>query len=375
MGEHSGFSLTLPAIRGIQAAREYYATMCPLKFIPGLFRYDDDGLPAELRVQRRLNKARIPDLVRYMGENPREYVFSSLTASIAGEVAFKPIDATGHARNIGSLTVPMNASFLINDGQHRRAAIEEALKEWPELAEETISVVLFVDAGLKRSQQMFSDLNKHAIRPTKSLRILYDFRDPLSRLACDLADSVPIFKGMTETEHTTISNRSRKLFTLSSIYQATTRLLRKRPREPITEQDRNLARDFWIEVSRYFPDWQRAADGKLSSAELRRDFIHAHGIALQALAIAGADLIGGPPGRWKPAIKPLKKIDWSRSNAALWEGRATVGGHVSKAHNHVTLTANAVKKVLSLPLSVEEQKVEERHGQGTNTRRPHPVAD
>ncbi len=45
------------------------------------------------------------------------------------------------------------------------AAIEEALKVRPELGDETLSVVFLHDAGLKRSQQMFADLNRHAISP------------------------------------------------------------------------------------------------------------------------------------------------------------------------------------------------------------------
>jgi DNA sulfur modification protein DndB len=51
-------------------------------------------------------------------------------------------------------------------------------------------------------------------------------------------------------------------------------------------------------------------------------------------------------------------LDWSRDNAKLWEGRALVGGRVSKAHNNVILTANILKKVLKLPLSAKEERVE-----------------
>jgi hypothetical protein len=40
------------AIRGIQAGREYYVAMCPMKMIPRLFVFDDQELPAELRAQR-----------------------------------------------------------------------------------------------------------------------------------------------------------------------------------------------------------------------------------------------------------------------------------------------------------------------------------
>ena len=43
----------------------------------------------------------------------------------------------------------MTSRFIINDGQHRRAAIEEALKERPELGDETIAVVFFLDPAAR----------------------------------------------------------------------------------------------------------------------------------------------------------------------------------------------------------------------------------
>src|SRR5699024_12456719 len=85
--------------------------------------------------------------------------------------------------NLGTLCVPMDAQILINDGQHRRKAIEDALDARPELGQDNIPVLFFVDEGLKRSQQMFADLNKYAIRPSPSLASLYDHRDASSKLA------------------------------------------------------------------------------------------------------------------------------------------------------------------------------------------------
>ncbi|HWO43445.1 MAG TPA: DNA sulfur modification protein DndB [Candidatus Eisenbacteria bacterium] len=352
------FSYVFSALRGVQAARDYFVVMCPLKLIPKIFLFDEDEIPPEMRAQRLLNRARIPEIAQYIVENPREYVFASITASIDGEVRFQPVADNGPGSNIGQLVVPMTAKFVINDGQHRRAAIEEALKERPELGDETISVVFLVDAGLQRSQQMFADLNKHAVRPTKSLGILYDHRDPLCQLARKLIMTVPVFKGLTETEKTTISNRSIKLFTLSSIYHGTRALLNKPKNGRIKPNEEALAIDFWTEVGKYIPEWQLAQERKVSAAELRRDFIHAHGIALHTLGITGASLIAAEPKRWKERLKALAKVDWSRSNTKLWEGRAMVGGRVSKAHNNVILTAAALKKALGLPLSPEEQRVE-----------------
>lgn len=358
------FFYAFSALRGVQAGREYFVAMCPLKLIPKIFLFDEDEIPPELRAQRVLNRARIPEIARYLVENPTEYVFSAITASVDGHIAFEPFGGDG--AQIGRLRIPMTARFIINDGQHRRAGIEEALKGRPEVGDETIAVVLFTDDGLRRSQQMFADLNTHAVRPTKSLGILYDLRDPLSHLARKLISAVPYFKGLTETEKTTISNRSIKLFTLSGIYQGTRALLNKPKAGKISKQEEELAESFWTEVGKLIPEWQLAQDKKVSAAELRRDFIHAHALALHALGIAGNALVAAEPKKWRSSLRAVAKIDWSRSNTRLWEGRALVGGRVSKAHNNVILTAVVIKKALGLPLSPEEKRVESHLGRRGN---------
>src|ERR1700728_2507873 len=132
------FSYVFSALKGVQAGRDYYVAMCPLKLIPKIFLFDEDEIPPDLRAQRTLNRARVPEIARYLVENPKEYVFSAITACVDGAVKFEPFAAdSGH---LGKLHVPMTAKFVINDGKHRRAGIEEALKEKPELGDETISV-------------------------------------------------------------------------------------------------------------------------------------------------------------------------------------------------------------------------------------------
>jgi len=262
---------------------------------------------------------------------------------------------------IGAIVIPMDAQFIINDGQHRRAAIEAALKERPELGNEAIAVVFFIDAGLKRSQQIFSDLNRHAIRPTKSISILYDYRDPFARFVLDLADTLPIFKGITELEKTSISNRSTKMFTLSSIYQATAELLgKKRKIKKVTPDESTIAQEFWIEVTTNIPEWEQLIKQTVLSSELRTEFVHAHGIALHALGIAGHALIKIYPHDWKEQLKMLQLINWSRSNEQIWEGRAMNNGRISKAHMNLTLTTNYLKQIMKIPLTAEETRMEKR---------------
>ena len=62
------FLYTFPAIRGVQARREYYVTQCQLRLIPRLFQFDDPDLPAEVRAQRSLNRSRLPEISGRAGD-------------------------------------------------------------------------------------------------------------------------------------------------------------------------------------------------------------------------------------------------------------------------------------------------------------------
>src|SRR3954464_7176132 len=125
----NGFEYQFPAIRGIQANREHYVSMCPLRLLPRLFILDEEEMVPELRAQRQLNRARLPEMARYVVQNSENYVFSAITASVDADVRFEEWGKEGDANRIGLLRIPMSARFIINDGQHRRAAIELALRE------------------------------------------------------------------------------------------------------------------------------------------------------------------------------------------------------------------------------------------------------
>ncbi len=360
---NAAFEYVFPAIRGVQARREYYISMCPLRLIPKIFLFNEEELVPELRAQRILNKSRLPEIARYILDNREDYVFSAITASVDGDLQFEPLSTGKEGERIGLLHIPMATQFIINDGQHRRAAIEMALRENPDLADESIAVVFFLDVGLERCQQMFADLNRYAIRPSKSLGVLYDHRDEMASLVKLVALRSPVFRDVVEMERSTLSARSRKLFTLSALYTGTAALLSHRE-NGMREEDAALAMSFWEEVAKQFLEWQLVREHKISAGDVRRDFIHSHGIVLQALGKTGNALLREHPTQWKRQLKRLKTFNWSRSNSQVWEGRAMIGGRISKAEQNVTLTTNIIKQHLALPLSPEEQRVEDAFQRG-----------
>lgn len=344
------------AIRGVQAGRAYFVTACPLALVPAILSFDSADLPPHLRAQRVLNKARVPQIARYLSANPTTYVLSAITASIDADVEFQPTGTLTNGGRLGELVIPADARILVNDGQHRRAAIAEALEAAPQLAHESVPLVLFLDAGLARSQQIFADLNRHGIRPPRSLNVLYDQRDWIAKVARRVASEVCPFAGLTDLEKSSLSNRSSNMFTLSAIHQATGAFLRERRAEQLGEHDEALVMEFWSIVGELIQGWGFIADGR-TAADLRRDYIHAHAVALHALGTVGSELVATYPKQWQKRLRRLVGVDWSRANA-LWHGRTIRNGQISKSGPSLILTTNVLRERAGVSLNPAALAVE-----------------
>ena len=352
----SNFFYSFSSIKGKQANRDYFIIMCPLSIISKLFLFNEEELPPEHRAQRILNKHRIPEMASYIVNNPSDYVFSSLTASMDGEFEFTALNPDLDDK-IGVLKVSMDSRLLINDGQHRRAAIEEALKTSPDLSNETISVVLFIDEDLKRSQQIFADLNKHAINVSKSIGVLYDSRDPIALITKHLVEENKCLKYYTDKENSSLSKYSPKLFTLSNINELNTKLLHKLD-IPFDEQ-KIFVKDFWDILCDNIKEWQFVFKKELSSHHFRSDFVSANGVALEALGLVGNYTYKNHKTEWKSILKQIRKINWNRSNLEDWENRViSPAGKIIKSATCVRLTNNLIKSKLGLSLTADELKLE-----------------
>jgi len=348
-----------PAIKGVQAGHAYYVIMCKLKLIPTLFLFNEHDIQPDLRAQRALNTTRIPEIVNYILNNPKGYVFSAITASVDAEVCFEALGETKETRLVGLLKIPVSARFVINDGQHRRAAIEHSLNIRPELGNESISVVLYLDHGLKKCQQMFADLNRYAVRPSTSVGVLYDHRDPIAYITRSVVASIPLFYELVDKEKTSLAPRSKKLFTLSAVYHATRQFL-SQTKSIDHETSLSLARQFWESLTITFSEWQAVFKGELLASDIRAKYIHTHGVVVQAIAKLGASLLQSTPDGWSARLADLGNIDWKRSNS-FWEGRTFNGGRIQKGQANLVLTCNAIKILLDIELDHYEQELEDNH--------------
>lgn len=345
------FTYRFPAVKGNQAGRDYYITMVPLKLLSRLFPFDEDIVPPEYRAQRRINETRIPEIKDYILSNRKTYVFSALSASIDGNFYFLPHINT----DIGILEIDMSSRFLINDGQHRRAAIEAAMNEDSTLENETISIVFFQDEGLIRSQQMFTDLNKHAVKTSNSLSTLYDSRDEIAVATKKIIEAIPFLKRYTDKERDILGKNSSSLFTLNMIYKANQKILHN---DRCNNLDFEFLSRFWSLLTNNITEWQEVLNKTLTKKALRENYIVTLAITINSFGKLGRFFYDNPNFKMDEYIPKIKHIDWLRSNTE-WLGRTIrENGKVLNSEDSISLTCATIKKKIGIPLSRDEQQKE-----------------
>lgn len=336
-----------PVVKGVQAGREYYIGMVPLKMISRLFLSEEEYVLPEYRAQRKLNTARIPVICKYILENRNDYVFSALAASIDGQFHFIASELN---HNIGILEVSMEARFLINDGQHRKAAILEALSEDETLGDETISVVFFEDKGLARSQQIFTDLNKHAVKTSNSISELYDSRDGLAVVTRNMVAQVDFINRYTDKEKDILGKYSSNLFTLNTFYLANKKIIQ---RTKVTEDCEIFLVNYWKCVSANLLQWNELLRKEISKVDLRENYIITQAVVIQALGRVGNYFFMNRHEDVHTYLSGLQAINWKR-NAEQWHLRTIRNGRMITSETAVILTANAIKQALGIALDRDE---------------------
>ena len=348
------FSYRFPAVRGFQAEKEYYIAMIPLRLLSKLFGSDDEYVPPEYRAQRRLNTTRIPVIKDYILDNRQSYVFSALAASIDGEYEFNALNASG---DLGVLEISMDARFMIVDGQHRKASIIEAINEDNTLGNETISVVFYEDKGLEHSQQMFTDLNKHAVKTSNSIAELYDSRDALAVVTRRVISSIDFLNQFTDKEKDILGKFSSNFFTLNTFYKANQRILK---RADCTTEAEQFLTEYWSTVTKHISPWNELVNKELSKVDLREQYIITQAIIIQALGVLGNYYFTNPEVNMADSLARLESIDWLRS-APCWKGRVIrSNGKIINSNDAARLACNVLKTVLGIQLSKEDQSYEDK---------------
>ena len=347
---------TIAAMRGVQAGREFYMAMCHMSFIAKHLPYPQNNVPADKVIQRHINKARIPKIAEYLVKYYDDYVLPPIIASIDGEIEWEPLSADSENMQVGILKIPDSADLIINDGQHRCAAIQHALQKRPELKYETLGVIFYIDRGVKRARQMFSDLNGHPVRSNQNINATFDSRQYLPQLTKRVIENSALLRGRVELFASGCAIGSPRIFTISALTKSNRVLLDGIISQDI-ETDAAICSRYWTVLEENLPEIEKLVPETITAREIKENYFYPYSIALQTLAAVANQLIKESPDTWEEQLAGIQKINWRRDNNE-WEGRAMSGGRLTTGGNHPAFTKNFIKKKLGLPLSEDEKKLE-----------------
>ncbi len=349
----SEFCFEIPAVRGIQAGREFFTINAPFGVLQRLVAFDTGNVLA--RSQRDVNPTRAKKVSQYIQDNLDTYVLTSLT----GVINERPEFIESEHANVGLLKVSMDSEILLFDGQHRTTGIIDALKNTVELRSHNIPLMLFLDMTLPERQQAFSDINGHTVKPSTSISDTYNQRDDLPKLVVEMANELAVFEGLVDFERNVIGKNSDYLFPVKILKDATARLLGVKTNAKLTDEQREITREFWQACAKPLL-WQAFRCWDDSADEFRAGYISSHGVFLNALGVVGQCLLAQYGNVDKLADLSTLNI---RRDSDVFVGRCIdeVTGNMLTNVTAIKLTAIKMLCHVGCPVDPELQSLERQY--------------
>jgi len=364
----------LPAVRANLGQTDFYSVVLTFGEAARLIQYVEDidawtpETPSELKLQRKLNITRVEkEMVPYL-LGAEDHFYSALTVEIRTALTPKGPRSLDWVSDrvfpggveYGRLTLDGTESLYALDGQHRLKSIEIALREKPELAGEHIAAIMVPFVNISQSQTLFSDLNRYARNPSRSISLLFAHRDPIAKISKTLATKVPILKDRVNMESTSLSVNTGHFITLSTLYETVKSQLpptwASTPSDKEVEARISKQIKMWSSLVEAVTQWKSVQEESEHPAYLRQRFINMHGVGQRAIINAAAKLREESPRGWQKKISALSSIDWQITNPE-WQNVAVQGGRVNNTSTSVKLLSAAVAKKLGLTIDPELDEV------------------
>jgi DNA sulfur modification protein DndB len=324
----------------------------------------DGGIPSEFKKQRKLNMSRITnEMVPYLTATP-DHFYAAITAELErpgdpqNKLLFEPIE--GGDGTMGILTLDGSEQVMALDGQHRLKSIELAMKTHPDLSRESIAVILVPGKGYRKTQQLFTDLNRYAKQPSKTLNLLFEHREFFAVVAKEVGSGARTFRDRVNLETNSLGQKARHHITLGVLYECVLALLEghyndgEKALGKIREATDLVTHIYDDVVAPTLPEFENMLAGHALPYDLRTKYIFNHSVGQQALARAiraARDEFGD---KWEDVVRPaLALIDW-RLISPQWEGTAVQGGAIGSRRQNIEQTATVVKLLIGVTVPQKE---------------------
>lgn len=162
-------------------------------------------VPMSQQWQRKLDDKRVKEAEMYL--KTENHFFPSLVCV--------PSSVEGCVFHNGTVRIA-KAGLLALDGQHRTAAIHDAMKDFPEEVQDEMVTITIIDImNIETRRQVFADINRTPRKVAKALNLAFDNVDRAARLAKDaiIGYTVTVDETGAENVNGTFKNQPlRKLF-------------------------------------------------------------------------------------------------------------------------------------------------------------------
>jgi DNA sulfur modification protein DndB len=361
---------TFPALRGKMGEMEYVLVMMRLGELVKHVGYAEDiqewdsGIPSEFKKQRKLNMSRIVhEMVPYLTVNP-DHFYAAITAELErpGDPQNRLLFASteGGDGTMGILTLDGSERVMALDGQHRLKSIELAMRTHPDLSRESIAVILVPGKGYRKSQQLFTDLNRYAKQPSKTLNLLFEHREFFAVVAKEVGGNARTFRDRVNLETNSLGQKSRQHITLAVLYECVLALLDGHyvdSENSVTKvrEAAEIVRHIYDDVvTPVLPDFEDMLAGKVLPFDLRTKYIFNHSVGQQAIARTIRVVRDQFGDKWEDVVRPaFAAIDW-RITSPQWEGAAVQGGAIGSRRQNIEQTATVLKLLTGITVPQTE---------------------
>ena len=296
----------IPAIKGQIGNTIYYIANLTFSQIATMVSRVNDELHTANSIKELIQRSLSDNYIKikdYIIKREDHFFDSLVLAVYDGDPQWREIryEIDGHTYpNIGLLELNGEEKIFPVDGQHRVEGIKKALECKPEIADETIGVVLIghknTAEGRERSRRIFSTLNRY-VKPVRLGDIIaLDEDDTVAIVTRNMLETYPLFTGnrIKATNNKAIPANDKMAFTsLMTLYACHTTLfntfisirdgrkytqsqlneyLKFRPSDDVLEAFECFLIEFWDLMRNVFPEFNEfinSTSPATAAAEMR----------------------------------------------------------------------------------------------------------
>lgn len=224
--------LHTPAHRFVQGGRDVYTFSLELEKLNRLFpERVDDRMVSE--ANRQLTATHAKGIQDYLEKRP-DWVLGTFMLGVKPEaIAFQPYPGQleGSAVTVGELSILSAAAdaLKIFDGQHRRRAIKDVLRELAQSAGQggkldslntaAVPVMLYAEGSIEALRQMFADASKTRTIERNAVT-QFDHRDAFNVAAMSMSALSDLFGGRVEMERASVPRSSQAIIAINQLAAA-----------------------------------------------------------------------------------------------------------------------------------------------------------